>query len=180
MLRPQDIAVLAWLIARGNNPWRYIDLAQGLLISPSEAHSAVKRLIASGLVVSNVRQSGQAQPNLRAVEEFLTSGAPYVFYADRGSDTRGIPTGVGAHPLSQFFSPGNDIPVWPDPEGEARGYALVPLYKSVPRAIRNNPELYELLALIDAQRSGRSRERAKATELMKGKLETYAAARKKS
>ena len=175
MLKSQDIVVLAWLIARKSEPWRYVDLAQGLFISSSEAHSAVKRLTASGLLVPDIHRRGQFQPSLNAVEAFLKNGVPYVFYADHGPTTRGIPTGVGAPPLNQYFSLGNEIPVWPDPDGEARGPGLEPLYKSVPRAARNNPGLYELLALIDALRCGRSRERNKAEELLKEKLAGYIA-----
>jgi hypothetical protein len=48
--------------------------------------------------------------------------------------------------------------VWPFPEGEHRGVTLEPLYKSAPAALRD-PFLYELLALIDALREGRVRER---------------------
>lgn len=180
MLKPQDIVVLAWLIARNKQYWRYMDLAHGLFISPSEAHSAIRRLGASGLLLKSVQHGYQAQPNIRATDELLTHGVPYVFYADNGPITRGVPTGVAAPPLSQFFSLGDEIPVWPDPDGEARGPALKPLYKTVPQAARNNPELYEILALIDALRSGRSRERAKAEELLKAKLDAYAAARAKS
>lgn len=174
MLKPQDIVVLAWLIARKSEPWRYVDLAQGLFISPSEAHSAMKRLSESGLIVPSVLENGRTRPNFRAVVEFLSNGVPYVYYANWGPESRGVPTGIGAPPLDQFYSPGADIPVWPDPDGEARGPGLEPLYKSVPRAARSNPELYELLALIDALRCGRSRERNKAEELLKEKLANYA------
>lgn len=179
MLKPQDIVVLAWLIARHKQPWRYLDLAEGLFMSPSEAHSAVRRLGLSGLLVQSARQGAQAQPNIRATEALLNHGVPYVFYADMGPMARGIPTGVAASPLNQFFSPGVEFPVWPDPDGEARGTSLKPLYRTVPQAARKNRELYELLALIDALRCGRSRERAKAAELLKAKLDAYAAARAK-
>ena len=36
---------------------------------------------------------------------------------------------------------------------------LEPLYKSVPRAARADAQLYEWLALVDAVRAGRARER---------------------
>ena len=39
--------------------------------------------------------------------------------------------------------------------GAVRGQAIAPLYRSVPQAANNDPELYALLSLIDA-RSGRS------------------------
>jgi len=54
----------------------------------------------------------------------------------------------------------NDLPpVWPWPEGNTRGIGLEPLYKSVPRAALRDPNLYQFLALVDAIRDGRARER---------------------
>jgi len=50
-------------------------------------------------------------------------------------------------------------PVWPDSSGSARGVEFSPLYKNVPAAARRDPKLYELLALVDAIRDGRTRER---------------------
>lgn len=187
MLRPQDIVVLAWLIARqdssetwplvhspalqvGAKPWRYADIARELFISSSESHASVGRLEGAGLLVRDALRRDYLQPQLAAAEEFLVYGVPYAFYAEHGANTRGVPTGVAAPPLNQYFSLTEEVSVWPDPEGKIRGYALQPLYKTVPKAVRNNPDLYELLALVDALRDGRSRERAKAQELLHQKL----------
>jgi hypothetical protein len=54
----------------------------------------------------------------------------------------------------------NDLPpVWPWHEGNTRGVGLEPLYKSVPQAALRDPKLYQFLALVDAIRDGRARER---------------------
>jgi hypothetical protein len=45
-----------------------------------------------------------------------------------------------------------------------RGYALEPLFETVPLAALEDEKLYELLALVDAIREGRVRERSLATE----------------
>lgn len=180
MLRPQDIVALAWLLAGKDWRWRYTDLAQALSISSSEAHAAINRLEAAGLVIRNSDDAKARQPNLAACEEFLLHGVQYAFYAKPGPIGRGMPTGVAAPPLNKLFSLGEEMPVWPDPEGESRGVSVQPLYKTVPVAARKNPGLYELLALIDALRCGRSRERNKAKELLKDKVATYAASRTKS
>jgi hypothetical protein len=58
----------------------------------------------------------------------------------------------------------SDAYVWPDPTGEVRGQAIEPLYRSVPTAARNDPELYVLLSLIDAIRVGRVREQRLAVK----------------
>lgn len=171
MLKPQDVVVLGWLIVRQNDELpRYIDIASALTISQSEAHAAVGRLSHSGLLLP-----GLAQPvHLPAVEEFLVHGVRYVFYGERGPVCRGMPTGVAAPPLREHFSLGEELPVWPDPAGDARGYSLKPLYKSVPAAARKNSQLYEILSLIDAIRDGRARERQMAEKMLKEKLNEYA------
>ena len=46
-----------------------------------------------------------------------------------------------------------------DADGSVRGLTLEPLHKAAPKAARQDPMLYELLALIDALRDGRVRER---------------------
>jgi hypothetical protein len=57
-----------------------------------------------------------------------------------------------------------------------QGPAIQPLYPSVPGAARRLPELYDLLALVDALRTGRARERAMAESEIGGRLERHAAA----
>jgi hypothetical protein len=63
-------------------------------------------------------------------------------------------------------------PVWPDPEGEVRGVGFEPLCKSAPKAARKDPVLYELLALVDALRDGRARERPIAERELSTRLRT--------
>ena len=54
----------------------------------------------------------------------------------------------------------NDLPpVWPWPEGDTRGIGFEPSYAKVPQAALRDRDLYELLALVDAIRDGRARER---------------------
>lgn len=165
MLKPQDIMTLGWLALQGSQPWRYADLAMALGLSASESHASVKRLESAGLVrPASYGLLGDLLPwvNEKPALEFLLHGVPYVFYAERGPVSRGMPTGVAAPPLAQEFNLDSEIPVWPDAEGMERGYALKPLYKSAPVAARNNPKMYEYLALVDALRDGRSRERKAA------------------
>jgi len=177
MLRPQDSVVLSWLIVRRGERWRYIDLATGLAISQSEAHAAIGRLSNSGLLAPSRGLLDTPDPvHWSAAEAFIIHGVRYAFYGERGPVCRGMPTGVAAPPLRAHCSIGEEIPVWPDAEGDARGYSLKPLYKSVPAAARQNAELYELLALIDALRDGRLREQQMAEQLIKDKLHDYARA----
>ena len=60
--------------------------------------------------------------------------------------------------------------MWPDPEGKVRGQSLLPLYPRVPLAARDDPRLYELLALFDGLRIGQARERDLAARLLGERL----------
>ncbi|HOU90851.1 MAG TPA: hypothetical protein PLU22_07375 [Polyangiaceae bacterium] len=166
MLKPQDIVVLVHLALRGEG-WTYPTVAAALGMSSSEAHAALKRASAGGLY-DEVRRV----PRKRELMELIEHGLRYVFPVDRGSISRGHPTAHGAPPLRERIRlpEGEPIPVWPDPEGEARGEAWAPLYPSVPKAARGDQNLYEALALIDAVRGGRARERALALKVLTERL----------
>ena len=62
-----------------------------------------------------------------------------------------------------------------DIEGAIRGYALAPLYPTVPQAAAKDVRLYESLALLDAIRDGRARERNLATKELESRLQTVRA-----
>ena len=82
---------------------------------------------------------------------------------------RGIPTGHSAPPLKEEIISEQDY-VWPYPKGDARGQSVLPLYYTVPQAIDLDKNLYEILALIDALRVGRVREKNMALELLKQRI----------
>src|SRR5262249_5021786 len=100
------------------------------------------------------------RPNIASLEEFLVHGLKYAFPAERGALTRGVATSYGAPPLNAVLrAPDEPIPVWPCAEGKQRGISLSPLYKSAPIAALRDTSFHELLALVDALRDGRARER---------------------
>ena len=137
-------------------------------MSSSEVHAAVKRAQASRLL--HGAELGE-RPNYAAIEEFLIHGLKYAFPAERGELTRGVPTSYAAEPLRQVISLGDEPPpVWPYPTGTQRGISFQPLYKQAPEAALRDPVLYELLALADALRDGRARERKLAEEMMVSRL----------
>ena len=145
-------------------------------MSSSEVHAAMKRLRASGLLQAEVITNGKlragkpsrSRPNATALSEFLVHGLKYVFPVKRGELTRGIPTSYAATPLKKLIAKGQEPPpVWPYAEGKVRGTAFEPLYPTVPFAASRDRALYELLAIVDALRDGRARERKLAEkELM--------------
>jgi hypothetical protein len=162
MLRPQDLAVTLALAMPDMDAWTYAALAVRLELSTSEAHAAVKRAGLAGLTRGRT-------VDRRALFEFLEHGVRYSFYAIRGAPTRGVPTGVAAPPLAALMVV-EDGPVWPHPEGGARGYALEPLYRTVPDAARRDPAIHEVFALVDALRDGGARERRLALGELRTRL----------
>ncbi len=169
VLKPQDVVVLLKLVVLGKDKWTYQRLAVELSISQSEAHAGVRRAVAAGLMSDVTTASGR--PIRAALLEFLIHGVKYAYPPQRGALTRGVPTGYAAPPLKEIIvAPGEPPPVWPDAEGPVRGYAFAPLYPSVPAAAKLDQKLYELLALVDAIRDGRARERELAVKELKLRL----------
>jgi hypothetical protein len=156
-LKPQDLVVALKLCGYPNRRPPISIVATDLGLSPSEVHGAIQRLRSSRLLHGPALKD---KPNISGLEEFLIHGLKYAFPAEHGEVTRGIPTSYAAEPLKSEIAASNDLPpVWPWPEGDTRGVALEPLYKSVPQAALRDPALYQLLALVDAIRDGRARER---------------------
>jgi hypothetical protein len=164
-LRSQDVFVLAKLLSYDGGRPPIAHVAGDLGLSPSQVHASLKRLERSWLV-----EAQTSRPRLRAVEEFLIHGLKYAFPVRRGEATRGMPTAHAAPPLARLIVEGDLPPVWPDGEGEVRGVTLEPLHKAVPKAARKDPALYELLALIDAVRDGRVRERRLAERELRARF----------
>jgi hypothetical protein len=167
-LKPQDVVVLVKLLEYEHGRPPYAQIAKELFLSASEVHASVQRAKRARLLGGTDQKE---TPNILALEEFLIHGLKYAFPPEHGELTRGVPTGYAAEPLKSRISGGTDSPpVWPFPEGKTRGYSFAPLYKTVPKAALRDPFLYEILALIDAIRDGRSRERHIAEEELIARL----------
>jgi hypothetical protein len=166
-LKPQDILVLLKLAIRDDAVWSYPKIAVELGMSASEVHASVKRAAAAKLAVAR-RPKGFAVQEQNLIE-FLVHGVKYAFPAARGLMTRGHPTGYAAPVLRKRIVDGEGPPpVWPDPDGTARGESFSPLYASQAaiRAIVSDPQMYDAAALVDAIRGGSARERQIATEIL--------------
>ena len=170
-LKSQDVLFLLKLVSIKNNDWSFNKVAIELGMSPSEVHAASKRAIKAKLAS---KKEGKIKPIIRNLLEFLITGIQYVFVPERSGLNRGMPTAHAVEPLLSHFIPNNEPPpVWPDAEGEVRGESFSPLYKSAPYAAKNDYELYQLLALVDAIRGGQAREREIAKKELKIRLENY-------
>ncbi|MCR4295233.1 MAG: hypothetical protein NUW21_06840 [Elusimicrobia bacterium] len=165
-LRPQDILVLLKLLASQGRVWRQVDLAQELGLSQYEISAAFIRAEYSGFL-----DRSKKRLNKSALEEFLLHGLKYVYPVKPGAVCRGVPTAHSASPISKkIVSSPHDQYVWPHDDGEVRGQGIPPLYASAPEAARKDPKLHELLALVDALRIGRARERQIAADELKRRL----------
>lgn len=171
ILKPQDVLILLKLVALGQQAWTYQRLAVELSISQSEVHAGVRRAVAARLMSDATAAAGR--PLRAALLEFLIHGVKYAYPPEHGALARGVPTGYAAPPLNKLIVGSSDPPpIWPHAEGKVRGVAFTPLYPSVPAAAMQDARLYELLALVDAIRDGRARERNLAAKELESRLNT--------
>lgn len=164
-MRPQDIVILLKIISKADLQWQNKDLAAELFISPSEVSESLNRSAVAGLLESERRRKVYRQ-NLF---EFLEHGLHYVFPAMPGSFVNGIPT-AHSHPFMQSKFQSEFNYVWPDPRGTVLGLSIETLYNNQIKAVKTDPLLYLMLALIDIIRVGRVREMKFALEELKEQI----------
>jgi hypothetical protein len=152
-LKPQDIVLLLKIVSDKNPGWNQKPVAEALGLSQSEVSEAVSRCKYAGLLAPDGKTVMKT-----ALFEFLKFGLRYVFPQHPGAVVRGVPTSHSAEPLKEEIQ-SNEVYVWPYGKGNIRGHSILPLYPSVPEAALRDSKLHELLALTDALRVGRARER---------------------
>jgi hypothetical protein len=86
----------------------------------------------------------------------------------------GVPTSHSAPAFAGVFAPGGTDFVWPHPNGSVRGVGVEPLHPSVPYAAMQDAKLYDMLALFDALRVGKARERGMALERLQALIDPAA------
>lgn len=160
----KSLDVYVWLklsLERGVKT--YEQLGGELGMSASEVHAAVRRGAEAGLVRSESKKVIS-----EAFLDYLIHGVRYAFPAVSGRVVRGMPTGFAAPCLAGEFAETELPPVWEHAEGTVRGQSVEPLHPSAPAASARDDNFYRVLALVDALRGGRARERsAAATRLRK-------------
>ena len=163
-IKPQDVLILLKIISENNPTWNQKPMAETLGLSQSEVSESVTRSKYAGLL-----DPGGKVVMKMAFMEFLQYGLRYVFPQKPGAVVRGIPTSHSASPLKEQIQSTEDY-VWPYGKGTVRGHGILPLYPSVPEAALKDEQLYELLALVDALRVGRAREKELAVIELKKRL----------
>ncbi len=165
MLRPLDIVVLLKLHLLGPKPPGQMQVARLLGISSRSVNEALKRGTASRLYSQATKSI-----NRMALADALTEGIRYFMPPKIGAVSRGVPTAAAAPPLSAMLTATDEPMVWAHPEGTLRGVTIEPLHPCVPNAALADPELHELLALVDTIRAGTAREVELAKRELRARL----------
>lgn len=163
-IRPQDIVILAKILALRESDWMMKDLASSLSISAGEVSESLKRSAYSGLLSADKKR---VMPT--AFLEFAIHGLRYVFPTKPGAMTRGMLTAFSGPALSGHILSEQKI-VWPYVVGSDLGFAIEPLYPGVPEACEKDATFYELMSLIEALRIGKARERQLAAEILENRF----------
>lgn len=163
-MRPHDMVVLLKIAAKKETPWMMKDLSIELGISASEISESLNRSAIAGLIAKDKKRLMKM-----AILDFLEHGLRYVYPQQPGPRVRGVPTAHAAPPLNQEIV-SNEPYVWPYGEGIVRGESIEPLHPKVPEACLKDPDFYEYMALCDALRVGRAREKNLAIDILKKKL----------
>ncbi len=163
-MRPQDIAILLKIATFKDKPWFGKEVAIALSISSSEVSESLNRSAFAGLL-----DTSKSKLMKQALLEFLEHGFKYVFPQQPGPLVRGLPTAHSAPPLNKLIQ-SQEYYVWPDASGDQRGQAIEPLHPGVIKAAKSDKEFYELVALTDSIRIGRTREQSLAIQELKNRL----------
>jgi hypothetical protein len=163
-LKPQDVAILIKIIVLDLKPWSQETLAFELQMSQSEISQSLNRCRYASLL-----DADKKKVNRFAFTEFLLHGMQYVFPQQPGPIVRGIPTAHSAPPLNDIIN-SQETFVWPHHRGTERGQAVEPLYPAVVNASLTDNLFYEYMALIDALRVGRAREKEIAKKVLRKRI----------
>lgn len=167
MLKGQDIAVLIKLLLkqRAKEKVEFKRIAYEVFISQSEVTKSIQRLEKSKLIV---RYSDERlELNKHALEELFIYAVKYLFPAEINIATRGMAAAYSSPGIkTQILS--EDTYVWPYINGDIKGLALTPMYKTLPDALdrTEDNDFYEIISALDIIRMGGRRENKIAKEIL--------------
>src|SRR6056297_2826388 len=128
-MKPQDIVVLAKLIAYDDPGYTQMGLSLSLEMSQSEISSSISRSTYAGLLMNKGKEV-----NRKLFFDFIKYGLAVVFPQHPGAIVRGTLTAHSAPPLDMEIV-SEEKYVWPYAKGQSRGQSVTPLYPTVPKAI---------------------------------------------
>ena len=164
-MRPHDVAILLKIACKGRQNWLMKDLSYELGISASEISESINRSVIAGLLGSDKKSL-----NKLALLDFLKAGLPYVYPQQPGALVKGMAAAHSPPPLNKKITSDEHF-VWHYANGNVRGSAITPLHPKIPEACIKDAKFYEFMALTDAIRVGKVRERKIAFEMLKERIE---------
>lgn len=166
-LQPVDVLVAAKVAVHREAQPSVRKLGEELGMSKSAVAYSLRRLGELSLLKE---EGGKWRINKIAFCDFLEHGVRWVAPAKVGDYELGLPTAHAANVLAAKFTADDDLVVMPLAHGPVRGRAVTPLHKLAPKAAASDAKLYDLLAIIDAFRVGRARDRQVAAAELRARL----------
>lgn len=167
MIKGQDIAILIKLLVKQKSKEKieFKNIAHELYISQSEVTKGIKRLGQSKLLTRYSDDSVELHKH--ALMELFIHGVKYFFPAEVNISTRGIATAHSAPHFKKIISC-EETYVWPYINGNIKGLALTPIYKTLANALDRTPDenFYAIISALDLIRFGGMRENKIAKELL--------------
>jgi hypothetical protein len=177
MVRSQDVLLSVKLFLHGEQT--YAKLSSALGLSVGEIHNAYDR-IRQAEILTTVR--GEDTISRKNLYRLLAHGIPSIFFAVRGPILYGLPTAY-SHPALQslFEDTGESLSfpvVWQTPQSskktfspqDVRGESISPLYPSVTEASKLDSEFWEIMALVDVLRIGKTPSKNIALKLLEKRI----------
>lgn len=163
-MRPQDIVLLLKILLEEGKPWTQLSLARVLFMSQSEISASLVRSQYARLLHDNGRKVVR-----QSFMDLLQYGVPFMFPQQPGKVVRGVPTAHSTAPLKDLVE-STEHYVWPYAKGTVRGHGIQPLFNTVMQAVELDAQLYEVLALVDAVRVGKVREKNLALDILRKRI----------
>jgi hypothetical protein len=162
-LLPIDLLVALKLVAHDGEPSSVRQLEEELGLSKSAVANSLHRLVALDLVKNE--PTGR-RVNKLLLRDCLQHAVRWIAPAHVGDFELGLSTAHTNPGLKEKLVGDDDPVVIPLPHGPVRGRAVSPLHPLAPAAAAKDAKLHRLLAVVDAFRIGRARDRQLAvTEL---------------
>ena len=167
MLKGQDVAILIKLLLKqqAKEKVEFKNIAYELYISQSEVTKSIKRLEKARLLTRYSDDSIELHKH--ELMELFVYGVKYLFSAEVNIATRGMAAAYSSPHFKKIIL-SEEAYVWPYINGNTKGLALTPIYKTLPNALDRTPDenFYAIISALDLIRLGGKRENKIAKEIV--------------
>ncbi len=147
-LKSQDVLILSKLLVQRDHEVTQKELSDLLHISQTEVSFGFERLKNCGLL-----DEDKKTVNRLAALEFFKHALKYLFPVEQGGLNRGVEIGPSFSFFKKKVVHGEDIAyVWPDSNGTHKGMTVVPFFKELVNASKNDQDLFHFLNVIEVLR----------------------------